>query len=182
MRVDDCYQLGYILKPHGLKGEVIAFLDVDYPEEYENLESVLLLRQNELIPFFVEHCALQSGHRARLTFEDLDTREAAESLVGAQLFLPLSTLPDLSGEQFYYHEVVGFRLLDGKKEVGTIESIISTGRQDLFSVKSPNADEILIPITDEIIQRLDRNNKTIITSLPEGLVDVFTSNDRSNED
>lgn len=181
MKVDDCYQLGYITKPHGLKGEVIAFLDVDFPEQYENLESVLLLRQNELVPFFVDSCALQSGQRARLALEDIDTREAAEAIVGSQIYLPLSTLPDLTGDQFYYHEVVGFKLFDGITEVGIIESIISTGRQDLFSVKSKNNDEILIPITDEVIKELDRKGQKVITTLPEGLVEVFTSNDNPDE-
>ena len=182
MRVDDCYQLGCIIKPHGLKGEVIAFFDVDFPEEYENLESVLLLQQNELVPFFVESCALQSGQKARLTLEDTHTREAAESLVGSQLYLPLSTLPDLTGDQFYYHDVVGFKLMNGDVEVGTIESVISTGRQDLFSVRSSKNDEILVPISDEVIKEIDREGQRIITSLPDGLVDVFTSIDKSHED
>ncbi|MEQ8715666.1 MAG: ribosome maturation factor RimM [Cyclobacteriaceae bacterium] len=179
MKVDDCYQLGYLTKPHGLKGELIAFLDVDFPEEYENLESVLLLRQNELVPFFVTSCALQTGQKVRLVLEDVDTREAAELLVGSQLYLPLSALPNLTGNQFYYHEVVGFKLLDGAIEVGVIDSIVSTGRQDLFSVKSPKDDEILVPITDEVIKELDRAGRRIITVLPEGLVDVFTSTDES---
>lgn len=179
MKVDDCYQLGYITKPHGLKGEVIAFLDVDFPEEYENLESVLLLRQNELVPFFVLSCAFQTGQRARLTLEDVQSREEAESIVGSPVYLPLSTLPDLSGDQFYYHDVVGFKLLDGNIEIGIIDSVVSTGRQDLFSVKSLKDEEILIPITDEVIKELDREGKRVVTTLPDGLVDVFTSSGES---
>jgi 16S rRNA processing protein RimM len=73
-------------------------------------------------------------------------------------------------------------LLDKEVEVGVIESIISTGRQDLFCVKSPNNDEILIPVTDELIRKLDREGRKVITSLPEGLVEVFTSNDKTHED
>ncbi|MEQ9300989.1 MAG: ribosome maturation factor RimM [Cyclobacteriaceae bacterium] len=179
MKVDDCYQLGYITKPHGLKGEVIAFLDVDFPEEYENLESVLLLRQNELVPFFVSSCAFQTGQRVRLRLEDVQSREEAEAIVGSPIHLPLSTLPDLTGDQFYYHDVVGFKLLDGNAEIGTIDSIVSTGRQDLFSVRSPKNEEILVPITEGIVNELDREGKRVITTLPDGLVDVFTSSDES---
>lgn len=174
MKVDDCYQLGYIIKPHGLKGEVLAFLDVDFPEEYENLESVLLLRQNELVPFFVEACSIQPPQKARLRLEDIESREQAEELSGSELYLPLSNLPDLTGDQFYYHEVIGFSLLDQSETIGSIENVISTGRQDLFTVRTTSDKEVLIPITEEVIQKIDRDKKQVITELPAGLVDVFS--------
>ena len=53
MRKDECYRLGHIVKTHGLKGAVTIELDVDYPEEYDEMESVFLEQSGNLIPFFI---------------------------------------------------------------------------------------------------------------------------------
>lgn len=53
MNIDDCYQLGYIIKPHGLKGELQLLLDVDSPEDYQNLESVFVRQGQQLVPFLL---------------------------------------------------------------------------------------------------------------------------------
>ena len=55
MRVEDCYQLGNIVKPHGLDGEIQAFLDVDMPETYQDLESVFVMINKKLVPFLLFH-------------------------------------------------------------------------------------------------------------------------------
>ena len=54
MRIDDCYQLGYVIKTHGLQGELSIMLDVDVPQAYQNLESVFVatVGSDTLIPFF----------------------------------------------------------------------------------------------------------------------------------
>ena len=53
MNIDACFQLGYIVKTHGIKGQVVAFFDVDFPEDYEDLESVFLEQKGRLVPFFI---------------------------------------------------------------------------------------------------------------------------------
>ena len=52
MTVDECYLLGYIIKAHGLKGEVQVAIDADSPEAYQDLESVFVQQGQQLVPFF----------------------------------------------------------------------------------------------------------------------------------
>ena len=73
MRLDDCFELGHIQKPHGLKGELSIFLDTDFPEDYEDLGSVFVLDENGLVPFFMEYIQLTSDQKAIVKFEDIDT-------------------------------------------------------------------------------------------------------------
>ena len=82
MNVDNCYQLGYILKTHGLKGELIFHLDVDNPDDYKNLESVFVRQSGKLVPFFVSTIRLQ-GDKARIALEDIVVKDQAHQLVGA---------------------------------------------------------------------------------------------------
>jgi small subunit ribosomal protein S16 len=106
MNIDACYQLGYIVRTHGVKGQVVAFFDVDYPEDYEELESVFLQISGKLVPFFIESLDLQPDGRILLKLEDVDSIVEAEKLKSVPLYLPLNTLPELGEDQFYFHDVI----------------------------------------------------------------------------
>ena len=172
MNRDECFLLGHVIKRHGLKGEVSIFLDVDDPNQYSELESVFILMDGKLIPFFINSLSLK-GNKAVVHFEDLDTVEQADEIKGKELYLPLSVLPELEGTQFYYHEVVGFTVLDEyKRELGEVKDIYSSTAQELLAIDR-NGKEILVPIVDQTILNVDREQKCIEVHLPEGLLDIY---------
>ena len=172
MRIEDCYQLGNITKPHGLKGELNIFIDADDPSVYQNLESVFVEVHQKLVPFFVESLSLK-GNKAIIAFEDVLTFEQAESMRGCALYLPLSALPELNEGQFYFHEIVGFTVVDTVQgQLGTVKQVYASGRQDLLEMSYQGL-EILIPISDEIVSRVDRSQKQVHVQLPDGLLDVY---------
>lgn len=173
MTKDNCYELGKITKTHGVKGEVILWLDVDFPEDYEDLESIFLDVKGELVPFFIEEYQLR-GNRAIVRFEDVETFEQAEKMVNLQAFLPLEELPSLEGnDQFYYHEIVGFKVIDTNLgELGVVQTIYSMQAQDLL-VMSYKSKEILIPINEDIVLTADKQAKELTVALPEGLLEVY---------
>ena len=174
MTKDDCYLLGYIVKTHGTKGQLVFHLDVDYPEEYEGLESVFLETKGELIPYFVESFNLQKKGRAIVQLEGLDTMEKALALVGTSLFMPLDTLEELDNEQFYYHEIQGFEVLDQNLgTLGTIREVYSVATQNLIALDYQGS-EVLIPIVEGIVLKADRQQKQVLVNLPEGLLEVYT--------
>lgn len=130
MTKEECYQLGKITKPFGFKGQVIMFLDVDCPEDYAELDSAFVEVKGNLVPYFFKLENI-NGNKAVATFEDL-TPEEAQALVGHELYLPLDLLPKLTGNQFYFHEVIGFNVIDDEHgDIGTIKSIIEYPAQPL---------------------------------------------------
>ncbi|MGB3852775.1 MAG: ribosome maturation factor RimM [Tunicatimonas sp.] len=174
MRLQDCYQLGYVIKTHGLHGELSVLLDVDFPDAYENLESVFvaLAGSEALVPFFVEHIAVRQN-KALLKLEEVDTIEQAEELLKAQLYLPLNSLPPLEGNQYYYHEIIGFTVTDQEKgELGTVQDVYESTGQDMI-VMQYQAKEVFIPINDDIVPRVDKEKRVVHVALPEGLLDVY---------
>jgi 16S rRNA processing protein RimM len=167
-----CYQLGHISKLHGLSGELTAFFDVDYPEEYENLESVFVEINNKLVPFFIESLEI-TPKKVILKFEDVGSVEAAEELTGKDLYLPLTALPSLTGKAFYYHEIIGFTAIDASfGEIGPIKEVYTNSSQDLVACEH-KGQEILIPVSDELIERIDREKKELHFNLPEGLIQLY---------
>lgn len=177
MNIEECFYLGYTSKVHAKQGELVAKLDVDNPEQYKKLESVLIRmhkQDSSLIPFFITQTQLQNDGTLRIKIDDVNTVEQAKEMVGKELYLPLTQLPKLTGNQFYYHEITGFAVVDLEKgSLGTIINVLDHPTQAIFEIKHSSGKEVLIPITDDIIQTVDRENKTITVQAPEGLIDVY---------
>mgnify|MGYP002713008142 CR=1 FL=1 len=176
MDFESCYQLGYVLKAHGLKGELVIEIDADYPEEYSEMESVFVEVNKKPVPFFIEYIRLL-GSKATVKFEDVNTVEQANKLKGAGIYLPLEVLPDLEDDAYYYHELVGFKVIDSNLgALGTIAGFYSAGSQNLLAMEYQEK-EVLIPLTDEVVTSVDKQTKTVETTLPDGLLDIYLSDD-----
>ncbi len=173
MRKEDCFYLGKIAKKFSFKGEVLIYLDTDEPELYENMESVFVDFNKNLVPFFIENSNLHKNDFLRTQFEDVNNEEEADRILGCEVYLPLSMLPKLEGNKFYFHEVIGFEIEDQRLGVfGKIVSINDTSAQPLFEVINGNV-EILVPMIDQFLVKIDRENKKVIMNLPEGLVEMY---------
>lgn len=173
MHKEECFYLGKIAKKFSFKGEVLVYLDTDEPELYENMESVFVELNKNLVPFFIIESSLHKNDFLRVKFEDVTTEADADAIMGCELYLPLSFLPKLSGDKFYYHEVIGFEVEDQRLGVvGKIVSINDSTAQPLFEVLNGEI-EMLIPMIDHFLVKIDRKNKKVVMNLPDGLVEMY---------
>jgi 16S rRNA processing protein RimM len=173
MQRDDFFCLGKILKPHGNKGHLVVFFDVDDPWRYENITSVFVGIEHEQIPFLVDSIEIQDKGRVILRFEDIHSISDAEPFAGRAIFLPVSMLPPLKGKKFYFHEITGFAVHDeARGYIGEVRSVIELPSHPLLQVLNGNK-EILIPLTEETLKKVDRRKKEIRVETPEGLIDLY---------
>lgn len=172
MKKDDCFYLGRVAKTHGIKGGVSVKLDVDDPTVYQDIEYMLLEVNNTLIPYFIESMSL-SGDKAFVKFQDINSVEMASGLMGEEVYLPLEFLPVLTGNQFYFHEVIGYELIDTNKgSLGPIKCILEYSTSAIIQVFVGDK-EVLIPIADEVIKDVDRDGRKMLVEAPEGLIDMY---------
>lgn len=174
MNKKDCFYFGKIIKHHGMKGEVNIYADVDDPSLYESLPMMFLDTRTGLIPYFIENIQFL-GNKGIVKIQDVNDIDAASSFAGTHIYLPLDLLPKLDGNKFYYHEVKGYKLVDQQLgELGEIHDVLEYPSQALFQLFIKEK-EVLIPITDDVIEKVDRENKQIKVNCPEGLLDVYLS-------
>jgi len=170
--MNDFFYLGVITKTFGYKGQVVIYLDTDEPEKYQTLEAVFVKDDDEMLPYMVEEFIYKGSNQAIVKFADVNGEEA-KSLVRAELYLPISFLPPLTGNNFYFHEVIGFDVIDKEKgSIGKCVDFLEISRQPIMYIDH-NGTEILIPAVDEVFETVDRENKTITISAPEGLIDIY---------
>ncbi|GFZ82079.1 ribosome maturation factor RimM [Aquaticitalea lipolytica] len=176
MHKKDCFYLGKIVKKYSFKGELLVKLDTDEPELYDGLESVFVDLRNNLVPFFIESSQLHKSELLRIKFEDVDTEQDADSLLKCDLYLPLEFLPKLEDGKFYFHEIIGFKVEDVNfGAVGIVKSINDSTSQPLFEIDRDGI-EILIPMNDAFIKKVDKKKKIITVDTPEGLIDLYLDN------
>lgn len=174
MKKDDCYSLGKVTQPHGVKGEVKVWLDVDEPNYYAALDSVLLDIKGQLVPFFIEEITIR-GKKSIARFEGMEAWEDTQSIIGCDMYLPLSQLPELDEDQYYYHEIIGFDIIDNESKniYGKVSSVIEGSGQDLITMMVGDK-EVLIPISDDIIVGVNKSNEQLFVDLPSGLIELYT--------
>lgn len=182
MNKDNCFYLGVITKPQGLKGNVSVYLDVDNPGDYSKMESVFVEINKSLVPFFIEYVQVRNRNQAIIKFEGVESEEEAARMVKNELWLPVAVLPKLKGNKFYYHEVKGFAVIDARHgPVGTISEILEYPNNTLLQLDF-NGREILVPILEEVILDVDRSKKEMHIKAPTGLIDIYLTDKHSPED
>lgn len=172
MQKEDCFYFGKVIKTHGIAGEISIRIDSDEPQAYAQLPMIFIETQKKLIPYFIQRLRLNSN-KAYIKLEDVDAVDDAVSLCGKEIFLPLELLPKLSGNKFYYHEVPGFKVIDETFGlIGTIHTVLEYPNQAVFQIFHAEK-EVLIPINDEIIKKVDRRSKSIQIAAPQGLIELY---------
>lgn len=173
MLKEDCFYLGKVVKKHSFRGEVVIKLDTDEPTLYKNMKSVFVESNDCLIPFFIKKSSLSKSTMLRVHFDGVNSEEEANSIMKANIYLPLDLLPKLEGNQFYFHEIIGFSIVDQVHgEVGVLVAVNDKAAQPLFEIKKGSS-EVLIPIVDNFIKKIDRKNKRVHVLTPEGLIDLY---------
>ena len=181
MLKEDCVELGYIGKPHGLKGEVKAHFDVHDMSEYAERKTFYLAKKDApLVKFKLKRMSLV-GHQAIMKFEGINFRDEAEAIRASTIYFPISELPRLAEGQFYYYQVMGYEVEDKKLgRLGTVKDIMETSGQDIL-IMAYKEKEILIPMTESFVLHAAHEDKLIHTDIPEGLVDFYLGEEEEED-
>jgi len=99
----------------------------------------------------------------------ISNRDQAKTLIGAELFIPQSELPEVDEDTYYWRDLIGIEVYTKTEEfLGRIESIIETGSNDVYVVKRDEK-EVLIPALEAVVLEIDLGHNRMLVDLPEGL-------------
>ena len=171
MEIDSCFKVGFVLRTHGLKGEVTISIDDDAPSDLSGISVVFLEAPNGLAPYFI-HSISHQGRKAFIKFEDIDTIGEASQLVRRQIYLQKSARPKSGPTEFYNDELIDFTVSDEVMgPLGTIVNIMQAGANRLFVIDN-RGKELLIPVNGPFIVDINKRKKSVTVNLPEGFLDI----------
>jgi 16S rRNA processing protein RimM len=168
----DYYELGTVIRTHGIKGDVVIYLDTDEPGRYKKTKSVWLDLKGNLQEFQVTKASI-TEKLGIFHLAGLDDINVSENYIKVKVYMPLSGLPKLKGKQFYFHEIIGFTVQDETE--GLIGPLIDVYELTQHPVGEAlwNEQKILFPLVAEFITGIDREEKILHMKLPEGMLDVY---------
>jgi 16S rRNA processing protein RimM len=175
MNKKDCFYLGKIAKLHGYKGEVSLFLDVTNPQDYSSLDAFFIEIDGVLTPFFVENLKMKNKGFVAVKLQGIDSENDAQRILKKSVYLPEEILAELDDNSFYDHEVAGFNVIDDVKgDIGIVDTVIDLTSNPLLRIECKGK-EVLVPIFDGLIQKVDRKKKVLYIKAPEGLIELYLS-------
>src|SRR5687768_10798803 len=159
--MDELVAIARIVRPRGLRGEVVSDVLTDFASRFENRERVIGLAPNgERVHLKIENFWFQKD-RIILKFAGFDSVEAAEGLRGTELCIPESEAVELAEDEFFDWQLEGCEVetLDGEK-LGTVRELMRTGGTELLVVENGDR-EVLIPFAEVICPEVDIEQKLI---------------------
>lgn len=164
-------QVARIGKPHGIRGEVTVQVLTDAPGDRFVPGTEFVVEPASAGPLIVES-ARWNKDILLLAFEGIETRNQAETLRGAKLFIETEELDEDDDEGWYEHELVGLEARVGSQVVGKVAALHTLPVQDLLVVETPDGKEILVPFVEQIVPEVNVADGFVLLTPPDGLFEV----------
>jgi 16S rRNA processing protein RimM len=168
----DLILVGRIARTHGIRGDVIVNPETDFPHERFVAGRVLQLEMpGRSEPVTIESVRFHQG-RPIIAFAGVDTMDAAEALLGAELKLPEAELPPLPAGTYYRHDLVGCEVRDAQGQaIGRVTSVDGPLEQSRLVIAGPRG-EVMVPMVGGICISVDPAAKLIVVDPPAGLLEL----------
>jgi len=161
--------VGRIVKPHGLHGEVSMEILTDFPERFDTTESFYLGDEYQAEPYKLKS---YRWHKKRLLihFETITDRNEAETLRGLLVQIPIEEAMPLPEGNYYLYQYIGLQVVTIQgQSLGTIDSVLETGANDVYVVKGEKQ-EYLIPAIPDIVKSVDIETGQMVIEMMDGLI------------
>lgn len=163
-------KIGSLGKTHGLKGELKFRIDEEYIDDFNEVDVLFVKIKGHYAPYFIESIRSSSI----IKFEDTNTKETANVLQHQSIFLKeedVTIIADIPEELLYQH-LKGFKMIDDLLgDLGEIQTVEAYPQQEM-AIINYNNNEVLIPLNEFIISKIDIDNQTVLVNLPEGLLEI----------
>ncbi len=169
MTVQGGVKAGKISKPYGLQGEVHIILIPVVAQKLKPGIPLFIDIDGQRVPFFIESLDLVSNVQAIAKLEFINSLEEARAYVGYEVFLDQRDAGDSEQKANRVDEVLGYRVIDlNLGEIGRVSDIVPSEMNPMWVIEHAGK-EIMIPATDDFIQKIDHKNSLLHLDLPEGL-------------
>lgn len=177
IKEEEISAVGKLQKTHALKGELNVMLDID-PEYLEEGNPAIIDIDGIYVPFYAESVRTKGSFSYLVKFEGIYSEFEAKQLVNKTIYARKDKLKEYMEENYdedytLYDDLIGCTIIDSDKgEIGKVVEIDSNTENELFIVETTDGNTVFIPLTEDFIEEIDEESKTIRMNLPEGLLDL----------
>ena len=166
------FKAGKLVAVHGLKGELVLKHELGKKSSLKDVKAVFIEdKKDSFLPWFVENTKIKSENETYLKLEGLETRETAAKLVQKEAWVTEEDFKRLSAKSAPAN-LLGYTIINNKERLSEILEVIEQPHQLLCRMEI-NEKEVLIPLNESFLKKIDHKKKEVIVELPEGLLDIY---------
>ena len=164
--------IGKLVAAHGLKGTMILKHHLGKKTALQGLD-VFFIEElpGSFLPYFPGEMAAKSEEEILINIEGVDSKEKASKLLQKQVWLTEDVFVKFAAASAPI-SLLGFQVFDKKVLVGEVLEVIEQPHQVMCRIEHQGNDEILIPINEQSLVKIDKKNKKLYLDLPDGLIEV----------
>ncbi len=164
--------IGKIVAVHGLKGELLLKHELGKKTSLKGLQAIFIEdKKDSFIPWFIESTTIKSEDEIYLKLEGVDSREAAAKLSQKKIWLPEADFKKFASKSSPA-SLLGYTIIDQGQSLGQILEVIEQPHQLLCRLEIQGK-EVLIPLHEDSLEKVDHRKKQVLVELPEGLLDIY---------
>lgn len=170
--MDQYFKVGKLAASHGLKGHLVLQHSLGKKTSLKGLETIFIEEgKDNLMPYFIREAKIKSDEEVYVSLETIETKEQARKLTPKDVWVTADDFKKFASSSSPI-AFLGFTLFNENKKLGEILEVIEQPHQLLCTILINNR-EVLIPVHQESLNKVDKKKKEVHVTLPEGLLDIY---------
>lgn len=169
----DLISVGKIVATFGVDGEVVLIHKLGKQTKFKQDDVLFIGSKNQKpIPYFIKNCTGKSMDECLISFSEISTKEKAKIIIGKEVWIN-SNLFEKYVSKKAPMALLQFAIYNDGKEIGLVADVIEQEHQ-IILVSILNEKEILIPVNESTLIKIDYKQKQIFLQLPDGLLEIYS--------
>lgn len=171
--MQEYFKIGKLVATYGFKGDMVLKHDLGKKTLFKGLKSFFIEEKRDVfIPVFIQSVKVKSGTENYVKLEGIDTKEKAHDFLQKEIWLLQHDFKKLAAVQAPI-SLVGYTIVSDNDELGEIMEVIEQPHQLLCKI-IVKGKEVLIPVHDDFVKKIDKKKRQILVDLPDGLLEIYT--------
>ena len=166
------FKIGKLVAVHGLKGEVLLKHELGKKTSLKDLKAIFIEeKKGSFLPYFIESTKIKAEDEVYIKLENIDSREAAIKLSAKKVWLTEADFKKFAAKNAPA-SMLGYAIIHNNETLGDILELIEQPHRLLCRLEI-DGKEVLIPLHEETLKKVDHKKKEVVVELPDGLLDVY---------
>jgi len=166
------FKIGKLVAVHGLKGELLLKHELGKKTSLKGLAAIFIEeKKNSFLPWFIESVKIKNDQEIYIKLEGVNTREAAMLLNQKQVWLIETDFKKFAAKTTPAN-LLGYTIINKGSSLGEILEVVEQPHQLLCRL-AIKGKEVLIPLHEESLQKINHHKKEVVVQLPDGLLEIY---------
>ncbi len=164
-------KIGTITSKHGFSGSLILKVSSKYSDRLSKVNFLFIEMNKKYIPFKLDSINTFRNKSYKIKFNEVNDDIYANQLISKNVFIESNDYIDENTETSVYSEIINFKVFDKEEKIGEVININENLPQPVFEVNYKSK-TVMVPIHEDLIIKIDKENKNIFLRIPDGLLDI----------